>query len=235
MDDDRTPVEQDKICDKKHSVLTNWLEVRESALEGAGLGLFAAGDFPDGTLVGLHVGDSELVDDSKCDVQWKFGKVHWHSFNNPESMNGLHMKTMGLKMMNNPNWNKKRGKKKSSIKHSGLTHSFIDNVAALHMINEKRPAPRAWHIDIQHFAIQEWCKKKDLTMEHLPGTLNPSDANHSMGHRENKASLLSHLPSTRMDTHKAGEGHGAQFKGDCQSRGVQNLGLVKECPGSDRT
>ena len=35
----------------------------------------------------------------------------------------------------------------------GLTHLFIDNVAALHMINEKHPTPCAWHIDIQHFAI----------------------------------------------------------------------------------
>ena len=30
----------------------------------------------------------------------------------------------------------------------GPTRLFIDNIAALHMINEKRPTPRARHIDI---------------------------------------------------------------------------------------
>ena len=35
----------------------------------------------------------------------------------------------------------------------GLTHLFIDNVASLHMINEKCPTPCAQHIDNQHFPI----------------------------------------------------------------------------------
>ena len=43
------------------------------------------------------------------------------------------------------------------------------------MINESRPTPRARHIEIQHFAIQEWCKQGDIVMEHLPGIINPSD------------------------------------------------------------
>ena len=47
---------------------------------------------------------------------------------------------------------------------------FPDN-----MINESRPTPRARHIEIQHFAIQEWCKQGDIVMEHLPGIINPSD------------------------------------------------------------
>ena len=106
----------------------------------------------------------------------------------------------------------------------GPTHLFIDNVAALHMINEKHPTPHAQHIDIHHFAIQEWCKKKDLVMEHLPGFLNPSDdltkplgwvlhachAHRSMGHYKIgspfEASLFSHWLSTRMETQEAGEG-----------------------------
>ena len=90
-------------------------------------------------------------------------------------------------------------------------------------------------------------------MEHLPAILNPSDdlteplgwvlharhARHGMGHYKIgspvEASLFSHLPSTRMGTHEAGEGVGARFKGDCQSRGIQDSGLVNECPGSIRT
>ena len=64
-------------------------------------------------------------------------------------------------------------------------------------------------------------------MEHLPGILNPSDdltkplgwvlharhARRSMEHHEIgsrvEASLFSHSPSTRMETHEAREGVGA--------------------------
>ena len=35
-------------------------------------------------------------------------------------------------------------------------------------------------------------------------------------------SLSFHSPSTRMETHEAGEGVGARFKGDCQSRGIRD-------------
>ena len=87
-------------------------------------------------------------------------------------------------------------------------------------------------------------------MEHLPGILNPSDdltkplgwvlhARRGMGHHKIgspvEASSFSHSPSTGMETHEAGEGDGARFKGDRQSRGVADSGLVKECPGSSRT
>jgi len=57
----------------------------------------------------------------------------------------------------------------------GPSRMFIDNLAALHMINERRPTPRARHIEIQHFAIQEWREKMELVMSHLKGVLNPSD------------------------------------------------------------
>jgi hypothetical protein len=30
------------------------------------------------------------------------------------------------------------------------------------MINASRPTPRSWHIDIQHFAIQEWRSNGDI-------------------------------------------------------------------------
>ena len=55
------------------------------------------------------------------------------------------------------------------------TDLLIDNQAALAMINESRPTPRARHINIQHFAIQEWVQQKDLLMKHIPGVINPSD------------------------------------------------------------
>ena len=78
-------------------------------------------------------------------------------------------------------------------------------------------------------------QEERFVMEHFPGILNPSDdltkplgwvphARHAscgMGHCEIgspvEASLFSHLPSTRMETHEAREGVGARFKGNRQS------------------
>ena len=57
----------------------------------------------------------------------------------------------------------------------GPSPLYIDNQAALAMINESRPTPRARHIEIQHFAIQEWAKAGDILMVHLPGAMNSSD------------------------------------------------------------
>lgn len=50
---------------------------------------------------------------------------------------------------------------------------YIDNQAAMAMINESRPTPRARHIEIQHFAIQQW--SADLYMKFIPGVINSSD------------------------------------------------------------
>ena len=57
----------------------------------------------------------------------------------------------------------------------GPSHLYIDNKAALAMINESRPTPRARHIETQHFAIQEWCKQGDIRMVHCPGIVNAGD------------------------------------------------------------
>jgi hypothetical protein len=51
----------------------------------------------------------------------------------------------------------------------------MDNEAAIAMINERRPTPRSRHIDIQHFAIQEWRAAGDIEMHHIPGIINPVD------------------------------------------------------------
>jgi hypothetical protein len=56
------------------------------------------------------------------------------------------------------------------------TKLFEDNAAAIMMANAKRPTERSRHVDIQHFALQEWVQKKEVVLEHVRGTLNPSDA-----------------------------------------------------------
>ena len=58
----------------------------------------------------------------------------------------------------------------------GPSPLHIDNEAALNIVNEYRPTPRARHVDIQHFAIQEWRAAGDIIMRHLPGIMNSSDA-----------------------------------------------------------
>jgi hypothetical protein len=55
------------------------------------------------------------------------------------------------------------------------TPLYEDNLAAIAMINDRRPTPHSHHIDIQHFAIQEWRLKGDIVMHHIPGILNAAD------------------------------------------------------------
>jgi len=108
----------------------------------------------------------------------------------------------------------------------GPSPMYIDNEAAIHMINERRPTPRARHIEIQHFAIQEWRDRGDVFTRHIPGTVNNSDdltkplgwvlhkrhAPRSMGHYKirspEEASHTAHSPYTRMRASEAGEGVG---------------------------
>lgn len=58
----------------------------------------------------------------------------------------------------------------------GPTVLYEDNQAAILMINASRPTPRSRHIDIQHFAIQEWKVNGDIILCHIPGIINPADA-----------------------------------------------------------
>jgi hypothetical protein len=43
------------------------------------------------------------------------------------------------------------------------------------MVNAGRPTTRSRHIDIQHFAIQDWKQAGDLELIHIPGIINPAD------------------------------------------------------------
>ena len=56
------------------------------------------------------------------------------------------------------------------------TPMYEDNEAAIAMINASKPTVRSRHIDIQHFAIQEWKLRGDIIFHHIAGTINMSDA-----------------------------------------------------------
>jgi hypothetical protein len=50
-------------------------------------------------------------------------------------------------------------------------------MAAILMANNTRPTERTRHLDIRWFAIQEWIHVDcDIILIHIPGILNPSDA-----------------------------------------------------------
>ena len=126
------------------------------------------------------------------------------------------------------------------------TTIYIDNEAALNMINERRPTPRARHVDIQHFAIQEWREAGDIVMNHIPGTINPSDdltkalswilharhARRNMGHYmplrlKEEASHIPHHSHSRGGQHEAGEGVRANsglvpYMGETSKNGVSS-------------
>ena len=55
------------------------------------------------------------------------------------------------------------------------TPIYCDNVSAINMINNRVPTERSRHIDIQHFAIQEWQERQDIIMHHIPGIICPPD------------------------------------------------------------
>ena len=57
----------------------------------------------------------------------------------------------------------------------GPTPLYEDNMSAINMINNRVSTERSRHIDIQHFAIQDWAKAKDIVMQHMPGILSIPD------------------------------------------------------------
>jgi len=79
---------------------------------------------------------------------------------------------------------------------SGPTVLFCDNQLAINMINARVPTERSHHIDIQHFAIQDWKEAGAIVMQFISDVINPSNdltkplgcvlhdhhARHIMGH-----------------------------------------------------
>ena len=61
------------------------------------------------------------------------------------------------------------------VPQEGPTPLYEDNQSAIMMINARIPTERSRHIEIQHFAIQDWKDAGDIVMRYLPGIINPSD------------------------------------------------------------
>ena len=55
------------------------------------------------------------------------------------------------------------------------TPIYEDNMAAIKIVNARRPTERSRHIDIQYFALQDWKEAGDVVMHFIPGVINPAD------------------------------------------------------------
>jgi hypothetical protein len=71
------------------------------------------------------------------------------------------------------------------------------------MANAKRPTERSRHVDIQNFALQKWVQKNDVLLEHVRGTINPSDAlTKALGwilHHRNCSRVMGMMPPLHND------------------------------------
>jgi hypothetical protein len=65
--------------------------------------------------------------------------------------------------------------KELGFEQQAPTPLWMDNQSAINMINAHVPTEHSWHIDIQHFAIQDWKDAGDIIMAFIPGILNPLD------------------------------------------------------------
>jgi hypothetical protein len=86
---------------------------------------------------------------------------------------------------------------------SGPTILHEDNQAVLDIVNKEVPSERTHHVDIQYFALQDWCARSLIKMAYVPGIINPANqatkavgstlhyrhVRHSMGHNH-----PSHVP-----------------------------------------
>jgi len=83
-----------------------------------------------------------------------------------------------------------------SFPPKGPTVMCCNNQLAINVINARVPTERSHHMDVQHFAIQDWKESGAIVMEFISGVINPSDdltkplgwvlhdrhAHHIMGH-----------------------------------------------------
>jgi len=92
------------------------------------------------------------------------------------------------------------------------------NKATINMINKSKPTAWSQHIDVQHFAIQEWQDWGEIKKKHIPRIINPVDDEtkalcwvlhswhswHAMGHYGpwfgEKISSTSHCTPTRLES-----------------------------------
>ena len=62
-----------------------------------------------------------------------------------------------------------------SLLTSCVMRASVTYQSAINVVNARVPTERSRHIDMQHFAIQDWKEAGDIIMSFIPGIINPSD------------------------------------------------------------
>jgi hypothetical protein len=65
--------------------------------------------------------------------------------------------------------------KELGFEQQAPTPLWMDNQSVINMINTCVPTEHSRHIDIQHFAIQDWKDASNIIIAFIPGILNPLD------------------------------------------------------------
>jgi len=105
VDPDRNVGDQGTIKKNvKKLPIVEWLQVKKSTIEGAGLGLFASKDFKEGQLVGMCLGGKTGLPAYSIAPGWaKAENIHCYPFSHSDSMQERSTRTMGIQMINDPN------------------------------------------------------------------------------------------------------------------------------------
>jgi hypothetical protein len=80
------------------------------------------------------------------------------------------------------------------------TYIYEDNQAVIKAVNNERPTSNLRHVDIQHFAIQEWRRRGDIELSYISTLINNSDAttedlSWTLHHRHVRRSMGHYRPS----------------------------------------
>ena len=83
----------------------DWLMVKKSTIDGAGLGVFADDFFPENSIIGLYMGGTDGDEKYTIQAGWNNGPaVRCFSLTSSESKHERNAKTMGMQMINDPNF-----------------------------------------------------------------------------------------------------------------------------------
>ena len=62
------------------------------------------------------------------------------------------------------------------FKQHSPTLLYEDNQAVINVVNNEKPTSNLRHVEIQHFAIQQWRANGDIELKYIPTAINCSDA-----------------------------------------------------------
>jgi hypothetical protein len=107
-----------------------WLHVKDSTIPNAGKGVFALRQFLKGAIIGLYMGGEVGHEDYTMEAAWaKEKRIRCYPFTDSRSMGGRSSMTMGMQMINDPNYDGiKTGKRVNAKVMSDLFVVALKNI-----------------------------------------------------------------------------------------------------------